>query len=245
MDILRSEGLHLTGSNRTRLPDNRKVLMPYQGPIDELLQETTTTYKDSNVTDEADVSVATNFNALTSDQGIDQTVPNPNIIYINFDFELYDKRYNKVEAICSVKEKLSEYYESMAQLMQRLSKILYENLVPAYGWVDLTVSVAGERLIGESILARKMNTIYWVNFFGGPYVERYGLDYLMNAPGWKKEILSDGGVMLQLSPKFTIEAEGPDPVEVLEYFGPSGVIKVTWPAHPLIDTWERWEPQDW
>ncbi len=40
----------------------------------------------------------------------------------------------------------------------------------------------------------ELKYLYWRNIFGPSYVERYGRDFFLNAPGWKVEELSDGGV---------------------------------------------------
>lgn len=52
--------------------------------------------------------------------------------------------------------------------------------------------------------------IYWVNFFGMPYVRMFGRDRLMIAPCHRIEELPDGGVMLMLTPTLaeSITTEG-------------------------------------
>lgn len=56
-------------------------------------------------------------------------------------------------------------------------------------------------------MKRRLKHIGWVNFFGPPYVERYGRDFLLGLPGYKTEVLPDGGVFHQLSPTFVAADE--------------------------------------
>lgn len=79
----------------------------------------------------------------------------------------------------------------------RLSRLFYPKLQPRLGWVDFTE-------IGEptekQIQATRLTRIMWANFFGPEYVIKYGRDFLLNAPGWLKEELPEGGILYVLSP---------------------------------------------
>jgi hypothetical protein len=69
--------------------------------------------------------------------------------------------------------------------------------------------------------------IYWANFFSPAYVEQLGRDRLMNAPGWKKESLNDGGLLYVLTP--SLEGTGPKAMveAVKKYFGIDSVRRGT------------------
>jgi hypothetical protein len=82
---------------------------------------------------------------------------------------------------------------------------------------------------GKPILEKKLKAIYWVNFFGPEYVAKYGREFLLNAPGWKKEELHDGGVFYQLSPLITETDQGRQLQELADYFAPVGVRNLAWP----------------
>lgn len=79
----------------------------------------------------------------------------------------------------------------------RLGRLLYPKLQPQLGWIDFTE-------IGEptekQIQATKLTRIMWANFFGSAYVQRYGREFFLNAPGWLKEALPEGGILYILSP---------------------------------------------
>jgi hypothetical protein len=78
-----------------------------------------------------------------------------------------------------------------------LSRLLYPKLQPRLGWIDFTeIGEPTER----QIQATKLTRIMWANFFGLEYVQKYGQEFLLNAPGWLKEELPDGGVLYVLSP---------------------------------------------
>lgn len=81
---------------------------------------------------------------------------------------------------------------SQAKGMLAIASLLYPHLRPRYGWID----EVGENSPSEKeIEATEIKCIFWANFFGPDYVKKYGRDYLLNAPGWKKEELSGDSVL--------------------------------------------------
>ncbi len=105
--------------------------------------------------------------------------------------------------------------DSATSSFLRFAELLYPHLGPEYGWLD----EVGERLHREQdVPARKLAHIFWANFFGPPYVERYGRDFLLGAPGWRVEELSDGGILYVLSPSFVNLWQVVREKEVLDYF---------------------------
>jgi hypothetical protein len=91
--------------------------------------------------------------------------------------------------------------------MQRLSvlgRTLYPLTRPWLGCID-----EGDSNVMLSTDGRKLRLkhIGWVNFFGPAYVEKYGRDFLLGLPGYKTELLPDGGVFHQLSPTFVARSE--------------------------------------
>jgi hypothetical protein len=97
-----------------------------------------------------------------------------------------------------------EYVEPLAQQLQALGVVLYPLLQPMLGWVD---EVHGNPTESEHSAKLELRAIPWVNFFGPAYVERYGRDFLLSLPGYKTELLPDGGVFHQLSPTFVAPSE--------------------------------------
>lgn len=105
--------------------------------------------------------------------------------------------------------------DTSASSFLRFAELIYPHLGPAYGWVD----EVGTRLPKEEdVAARKLKYTFWANFFGPPYVERYGRDFLLGAPGWRVEELSDGGILYVLSPSFVNLWQVVRENEVLGYF---------------------------
>lgn len=96
------------------------------------------------------------------------------------------------------------YVEPFAQRLKDLGLALYPLVQPTLGWVD--ESFSNETDTKES-LKLKLRTISWVNFFGPAYVKKYGQDFLLGLPGYKTELLPDGGVFHQLSPTFVAPSE--------------------------------------
>jgi hypothetical protein len=87
--------------------------------------------------------------------------------------------------------------ESYAQNLLELALRLYPQLSPNFGWVDEDESYGRH---AEETVAMNLKIIGWANFFGPPFVEKYGREFLMGLPGWKVEELNDGGVFHQLAP---------------------------------------------
>lgn len=137
--------------------------------------------------------------------------------------------------------------EVYAQNLLKLALSLYPHLSPSYGWVD--EDEAEDRWVTEAIAA-KLKVIGWANFFGPPYVNKYGRDFLLGLPGWKVEELAGGGVFHQLTPsivasdrKAARQLQG----QVIEYCGRAGVrVRCSAPylLQPPEHTWEDAEPGD-
>ena len=107
-----------------------------------------------------------------------------------------------------------EYY---AQLLLRLAKELYAILHPVFGSIDF----CSNRTREKDVRALEIPHIYWANFFGPEYVEKYGKEYFMKAPGWLHEELDDGGILYVLAPVMARRVKGYKALveEVKTYFG--------------------------
>jgi hypothetical protein len=94
------------------------------------------------------------------------------------------------------------------------ARLLYPHLRPKYGWIDES---SGNEPTSKDIAATKLQYIFWANFFGPEYVERYGRDFLLNAPGWKVEELDDGGILYVTLESF-VEWWRTERLDILRYF---------------------------
>jgi len=110
-----------------------------------------------------------------------------------------------------------EFQEYYAQLLLRLAKELYTILHPVFGSIDF----CSNRTREKDVQALEIPHIYWANFFGPEYVEKYGKEYFMKAPGWLHEELDDGGILYVLAPVMARRVKGYKALveEVKAYFG--------------------------
>lgn len=81
----------------------------------------------------------------------------------------------------------------------------------------------GEGNPHETIRVEKgIPQISWANIFGPSYVEKYGWRFLLDAPGYRTEALSDGSILYQVTEHFFLTEEdlrrGPKPKEVERHF---------------------------
>lgn len=88
--------------------------------------------------------------------------------------------------------------EPFAQRLLAVGRELYALVHSAYGEIDGGLS----DLEVKDISKLRLKKVAWVNFFGPAYVKKYGQDFLLGLPGYKTELLPDGGVFHQLSPTF-------------------------------------------
>ncbi len=139
--------------------------------------------------------------------------------------------YNEVGSNCYP---LPENIDEAGLLHLKIAKILYNLLGSSYGWVNHLPNFNPTH--GRPILERKLKEIYWVNFFGPEYVEKYGREFLLNAPGWKKEELSDGGLLLQLSPHISQTDQETTLQDLANYFAPVGGRYLGWPRGARISS---------
>lgn len=97
-----------------------------------------------------------------------------------------------------------ETAESYAQRLLVAGRALYPLARPILGWVD--EGYGNDTLTGQSVKL-KLLSISWVNFFGRGYTEKYGRSFLLGLPGYRTELLGDGGIFHQLSPTFFVSSE--------------------------------------
>lgn len=80
--------------------------------------------------------------------------------------------------------------------VRALALDLYDLLHPAYAYIG----VSRQRHLIRPGITYSIADVHWINFFGPPYVEMMGKEKLMSAPCHEAVMLSDGGVMLVLTP---------------------------------------------
>jgi len=93
--------------------------------------------------------------------------------------------------------------EPLAQRLLAIARDLYPLARPTYGEVEGN----WDEWSPKDVARLRLKHISWVNFFSPAYVEKYGRDFLLGLPGYKTELLPDGGVFHQLSPTFVAPTE--------------------------------------
>ncbi|WP_322815464.1 hypothetical protein [Chloroflexus sp.] len=99
-------------------------------------------------------------------------------------------------------EDQQHFTEPLAQRLVELGQALYPMVRLGLGFVD-----GDNEVDPKDALKLSLNHIALVNFFGPAYVAKYGRDFLPSLPGYKTELLPDGGVFHQLSPTFVAPSE--------------------------------------
>ncbi len=124
----------------------------------------------------------------------------------DFGFDEYWEGGNKLEVGALLDFQFKDerpLVEPLAQRLLAIARDLYPLARPMYGEVE---GNSGEWDVRD-VLRLRLKHISWANFFGPAYVEKYGRDFLLNIPGYKTEVLPDGGVFHQLSPTFVAPSE--------------------------------------
>jgi hypothetical protein len=117
--------------------------------------------------------------------------------------------------------------EEHAQALLKFAFNLYFLLKPIFCWVD---GVGYDTPSEKEIAALSLRKIMWANFYGPEYVRKYGREFLLNAPGWKKEELNDGGIAYVISPRYLNRTEVVSSREIATYFKSKTKVKVYKPA---------------
>lgn len=89
-------------------------------------------------------------------------------------------------------EEEPEQIERMAQGQLAVARLLLPHLRPQYGWIDETGNTDTDKDVANVALT----TIFWANMLGSPYIERYGRNTFITAPGWRVEELPDGAILV-------------------------------------------------
>lgn len=109
------------------------------------------------------------------------------------------------------------HWEFYAQKFLEVGIQMYNILQPEFGCIELCSPRGRTNL--KDISKLEIPHIYWANFFSPDYVQKFGEEFLLGAPCWKKEILNDNGVVLVLSPHMgTQMANNSNFEKIKEYF---------------------------
>lgn len=103
---------------------------------------------------------------------------------------------------------------------------LIERIIPkfsfAYGYFDMQ---GFDDSMDEAVTATELKKIYWANFFGQPYVRKYGKEFFLGAPGWRKKELSDGTIEYLLTGDLFTPPDSSLERKIQEYFAPKAKVE--------------------
>jgi len=221
ISAMRDEGVVL--ARVSALEGELLKVVPYDGDVTQYVEEV---YRAVELVDgkETPIYLRTGPYSASCTGLIHQVIPGRNQ-RILFSFEMFGKSFNKVGGTLSPR---SEDTEAFAQFILKLADKLYRILLPAFGIVDFANVIQGT--IFKEVSARKTKRLYWATFFGSEYVNKYGKEYLLNSPVWKKEALQDGGVFLQVNEHLTKPSSVTLLDECKKYFAPIEIKFISWPG---------------
>jgi len=109
----------------------------------------------------------------------------------------YGDLYNVVELGCTLLkpsqnvsvQAAMERVEDVSRLLAGLCRKWAEGMRAEYAIVTNRDSL---EIYGREVLNRVLKRVHWCNFYGPAYIERYGSETFMGAPGWRAEALGDG-----------------------------------------------------
>jgi hypothetical protein len=226
VEIMQDHNLVLT-NEYGKLADGKLGFMPYQEKISTFVERA---YRNKDIVNSLEIVKSSgprfHFEAITRLKYLEPDIPRFDYITIICGGQMLGETYNNVSLLIDyhipqLPDFKSPYFEEGTQLMIKLGKEFNEYLRPWYGWLDHSQD---DFLSFEAIRDRKeLDTLYWVNFYGPSYIEKYGADLFLNSPCWKKETLPDGGVFLQLSEFYTKPVNGEAKRKTQEHFALNGI----------------------
>jgi hypothetical protein len=97
---------------------------------------------------------------------------------------------------------------------------LLENLLPLCDLRFASADWEGSNLPPDEKLLAGLPWLFWANFYGPVAVERWGRDFLLGAPGWKKDELAGGIIEYVLTPDPLDPLDPELEEEIRSYFAP-------------------------
>lgn len=202
-------------------------VLPYNGSVDEYVSEKCQEVKLIDG-DEIPVHLRRGPYHLSGTGLVDVVMGFGENQSVSLIFDMFGRNFNKVSGSLITR---GEGVEVLSNLFLEIVWGLYPVLLPAFAVVDYAGATPGT--VFEEVPARKTKKIYWSTFLDPDYVNRYGKKYLLDAPIWRKEVLTDGGIFLQLSEHITKSSGIATLDEVKKYFSQIGVKYISWPKGEL------------
>jgi|SRR5580765_1256520 len=97
-----------------------------------------------------------------------------------------------------IEENDIEHLDAIANGLTTFARMIYPRLRPSYGWIDESGYVEPTDVIRKG----EPRFLSWANIFGPKLVQHIGLEFVLEAPGWKKEKLDDGGLLFVVESQY-------------------------------------------
>ena len=152
-------------------------------------------------------------------------------IEVNFEGLRYGEVYNYLEFFCGLagrsiafpdRESQLKRVDEIDQLFVTIAHLIIPSLAPAYGVITDNRSLS---MYGRSILNKELDAIHWCNYLGPEYLEKYGVQEWMGAPGYEQKRLGQG-VWYQIAETFRRSREEEISEKIAAHFHTSGLKKV-------------------
>jgi hypothetical protein len=142
-----------------------------------------------------------------------------------FPFLLHDGKYalSVLEQTPAILLEVDLDYADPAENREVASQALQllEDLLPLCDLRFASADLQGGNLPPSSeLLAGGLPWLFWANFYGPAAVERWGRDFLLGAPGWKKDELPGGIIEYVLTPEPHAPVDPELAKEIQSYFAP-------------------------
>ena len=125
---------------------------------------------------------------------------------------------------------VGDYRSGTAEILLNIATGFFNNFSPSYGWIDFTYKPF-QQSVNKTLKTKRIQELYWANFFDKEYVKHYGKDFFLKAPVWKVEEMENGGVLVQLSSKIAPASEKSiDQIKIAEYFQSAGLKLLAYPV---------------
>lgn len=213
--------------------DGTRVHQPFVGSAKALINKV---YKVRNVEDydKADFNVRgpelVRFWVITHDE----SEANGERFEVMISATMHTRQYSEATATFTSFNRDLLMDDHVLRILTEISIVFYRTLKPFITWLDFPPATFA-RLSDKNVLQLKLQELHWLNLFGTPYVEKYGKEFLMNAPVHSTRALEDGGVELRLGKRLDQDDDEVSVDEIIEYFKPAGLKYLAWPKEVRVE----------
>jgi hypothetical protein len=154
----------------------------------------------------------------------------PRDLRFTFEFATHLEGKQPIDVIKCYASTLGDYRSGTAEVLLNIAAGFFTKFSPSYGWIDFTYKPF-QQSVNKTLKTKRIQELYWANFFNKEYVQLYGKEFFLNAPVWKVEELENGGMLVQLSPKIAPASEKSiDQIKIAEYFQSTGLKLLAYPV---------------